>query len=131
MTLPETVSWLEIVWTAPAALALVLALWMQRESWYDLRHLRRQNWNGVALVQARAAVRGATLTVIELGIMTAVGVVALTQPQSLSSASSPPSLTALAITLVFIGLPCLLFVREVGNRRDRVRINRLVRGEGD
>lgn len=118
MRLPtaETISWLEVGWTAAAALGLLFAAWMLADARGDQRALRRARLNGARLIVARQAVRWEWIRVGTQALLLLVGVSAMFRPNQ--ELTTPQVI----YTLLALYLPLGSTVGSILSRRDRIRL---------
>lgn len=122
MDVTETISLIELAWTAPATVGLLFTSWMLIDIWRDRRAVVRGGWNGLARLQADRWLRSEAIVALIHLIFTGVGVFAMTQPAARSSSTVP--LIGLMLTAMFVAVPTLLVVRSVGDRLVRRAIRR-------
>lgn len=123
MRLTDTVTLIEIVWTVPALVGVVLSFWMLWSIRRDHRLLLARGWNGLAALQVRHWHRSEMVALVVHVVFSLVGILALTQPGG--AGSTTPSLLTLVITALFVFVPGLLMTRSVG---DRI-VRRVIRSE--
>lgn len=79
--MPETVSWIELLWSVVAVAGLVFVSFRLARVWGDRQFNRRTGRNGTRAVIAGGNVRRAAEKLVKLAVCLIVGVAAMTQPQ--------------------------------------------------
>ena len=118
-----TISLIELIWTVPAVVGLVLTSWQVRDIWGDRQTLHRSRWNGLARLQVEHWLRSELLVLVIHISLTSIGVVAMTQPPS-PATNATPSVLGVVLTAVFVAVPMLLMIRSAGDRVVRQAIRR-------
>lgn len=123
MPITSTITLIELVWTVPALIGLLVTAWMVADIWGDWRYIERLHWNGLARFQVKRWLHSEIVVLAINALLALTGLVALTQPQPATSAS-PPSTVTLVIVGALVSVPALLMVRSIGDRYARHRIRR-------
>lgn len=113
----DTVSPLEIIWTALAIVGLGYAVWNLREAFLDLAALLQDGSNGDLLVVAGGALRNESERVLYLAGFIVVGAIFMFLPNGTGATSIARSIVA----VVFLGLEVRTVYGTWADRQDRLR----------
>lgn len=79
---PSNVTLIEAIWSFVSLGGLAATIWLLREALRDRRIMIEEGRNGPARLLANGIVRTETLRVVQLSVMSALGVIAMILPQA-------------------------------------------------